>query len=423
MVVASRILAMCIVPFLLVVSTTVNADDGVLIGFFLGNEPRSAAVGDDCEGDGSTYQYQVIDPVTVSMTGDYRFSDAGHHIFPIDTQLAVYSPDYDPANPAQNRVGFVTTGNPIHDAPVSLQSGVQYVFVVQGECNRSNRDGRWSFTYSGPGTLMGENIYPAPAYSIGNFDGSDPSLPEEAFCGVVDYQTHGPIRVPQTGTYYFSDSSIHYDMDMALLIHSAPFDPGNPFENRVAGLDDGGEVMLEKGQDYYFVIQPMCENATGDFFFVLLGPSSIFQITEGVNGAWVNLDTLGQGILVDVYPNIDLFFAALFTFDTTPADGSETAVVGEPNHRWVTAQGPIDGDTVALQVYRTSGGLFDDPAPTDTEAVGTMDITFSACNKAELDYNFSGHSGSYSLVRLADGNNVTCQQIMNRLAVPFESAQ
>jgi len=37
---------------------------------------------------------------------------------------------------------------------------------------------------------------------------------------------------------------------------------------------------------------------------------------------------------------------------------SVTALLGEPGHRWLTAQGPYDGNSANLTVYLTEGGVF-----------------------------------------------------------------
>ena len=52
--------------------------------------------------------------------------------------------------------------------------------------------------------------------------------------------------------------------------------------------------------------------------------------------------------------------------------------------RWLTAQGPLVGTSADLIVYETLGGSFDDPNPSETNAVGTMTIDFTDCRNADL---------------------------------------
>jgi len=410
--------ALAILILLLFLAPPVLASEGVLSGFFRGNESTAKTVGFNCGADANaTFAYQTLAPVTASLTGAYSFSDTGHH-YGLDAQLAVYT-SFNPTNPAANRVGYVQTGTEDEGA-ISLTTGVDYVIVIQACGAFSDFQADWSFDYRGPGNLSGPSIYPAPAYFSGAFDGNDPSLPEEVVCGITDYQVTGPVRVAVAGEYVFSDSSVHDAVDISLAVYRDAFDAANPGDNLLSGFDDGGKVWLEEGVDYYLVVQPACQNKSGDFRYVLLGPSPVFRITEGVNGAWLNPVTPGQGILIEVFPDINVFFAAWFTWDTTQPGDDETADVGGPNQRWLTAQGSFQGDTATLQLYNSTGGLFDDPSAVASTAVGTMTIQFTACNAANVSYEFEGHKGNFVVNKLANDNVATCQGLMNRLKVPLD---
>ena len=394
--------------------------EGVVSGFFRGNEMKIASIGLDCSLDGATtFSYRKLDGVRASADGDYNFSDTGHH-YELDTQLAVYT-NFNPANPTVNRVGFVSDGFD-GDRTIRLQAGVSYTLVVQACGPLSDRRGEWSFAYDGPGTLNGPQIYPTPAYASGAFDGSDPLLAEDIYCGQTDYQVTGPIRVPKTGEYVFSDSSIHYALDICLAVYRDSFDADNPSSNLVDVFDDGGKINLEEGVDYYLLTQPLFDNDIGEFRYVLMGPSATFLITEGVNGAWYNTETPGQGILMEVYPDIPLLFAAWFTWDTSPPGAGEMAVIGDPNHRWLTAQGGYELDTATLPVGVSRGGIFDAPnLVPPPETVGSMTIQFQECNAAEVSYSVEGIAGSFTMNKLANDNNATCEAIMSQQKVPFES--
>ncbi|MDX1555108.1 MAG: hypothetical protein R3212_03685, partial [Xanthomonadales bacterium] len=65
-----------------------------------------------------------------------------------------------------------------------------------------------------------------------------------------------------------------------------------------------------------------------------------FQINAGLNDAWFNALTPGQGFFITVFPDIEMMFLAWFTYDTERPDPSVMADVGEPGHRWLTAFGP-----------------------------------------------------------------------------------
>ena len=162
---------------------------------------------------------------------------------------------------------------------------------------------------------------------------------------------------------------------------------------------------------------------------VLGAEPEIFQINPGLNGSWANFDTLGQGFFIDVFPDIPLLFLAWFTWEVEQQSAAQNqsslqqsgssgskllAVVGDDNHRWLTAQGPFADNTATLDVTLTTGGLFDDPQPTGNSEMGTygtMTLTFTDCKTGTVDYNFTaiGLSGSVPIQRLAEDNVALCE--------------
>ena len=139
-----------------------------------------------------------------------------------------------------------------------------------------------------------------------------------------------------------------------------------------------------------------------------------FRINAGLNDAWLNLATLGQGFFITVFEDIGMMFVAWFTYDTVRPDTSVTAVLGEPGHRWVTAFGPYDGDTASLEIEVTSGGVFDSATPETAQVKdGTMRIIFADCENALLEYAITslGLQGSIPLSRIANDNVAACEQM------------
>lgn len=161
------------------------------------------------------------------------------------------------------------------------------------------------------------------------------------------------------------------------------------------------------------------------------GVEPAFQINPGLNGSWANFDTLGQGFFIDVFPDIPLIFFAWFTWETGQAapaqneslapqaakSGSKLqAVVGDDNHRWLTAQGPFSGNSAVLNVTLTTGGLFDDPTPVTNSTAGeqgTITLTFDDCKTGTVDYDFTaiGLSGSVPIQRLSEDNVLLCESM------------
>jgi len=147
-----------------------------------------------------------------------------------------------------------------------------------------------------------------------------------------------------------------------------------------------------------------------------LGPS--FTINAGLNDAWFNLATNGQGFLITVFPDLKQMFLAWFTYDTERPPEDVIAQLGEPGHRWLTAQGPYEGDTASLTVFVTKGGVFDaaDPiASTDPAGDGTMTIEFADCTEGLVRYEITslGISGEIPIQRITPGNVPLCEALAN----------
>ena len=130
------------------------------------------------------------------------------------------------------------------------------------------------------------------------------------------------------------------------------------------------------------------------------------DINAGMDGAWYEQDTSGQGYLIDTHVNPDgsnFIFVAWFTYGTDSASG----------HRWLTAQGNYEGSSAELDVYETTGGSFDDPIKPETEKIGTMRLEFFDCNYALLTYDLINDSidGSASITRVIPGAHGLCEEI------------
>jgi hypothetical protein len=156
----------------------------------------------------------------------------------------------------------------------------------------------------------------------------------------------------------------------------------------------------------------LAENQYKQFYGTVLG----FQINPGLNDAWFNLTTSGQGFLITVFPDIKQMFLAWFTFDTERPAEDVTAMLGEPGHRWLTAQGPYDGDTANLTIFVTEGGIFDAAEPvasTDLAGDGTLTIEFADCSGGLVKYQITslGISGEIPIQRITPDNVPLCEAL------------
>jgi hypothetical protein len=141
-----------------------------------------------------------------------------------------------------------------------------------------------------------------------------------------------------------------------------------------------------------------------------------FQINNGLNDAWFNPATAGQGFLMTVFPNLGQMFVAWFTYDVERPPEDVTAVLGDPGHRWLTAQGPYAGDTATLTITVTEGGVFDAAEPAasnDGVGDGTMTIEFADCTAGLVTYDIPsvGRSGEIPIQRIVEDNVPVCESL------------
>ena len=139
-----------------------------------------------------------------------------------------------------------------------------------------------------------------------------------------------------------------------------------------------------------------------------------FRINPGHADAWYNPDTVGQGFFITVFAELGVLSLAWFTYDTELPPNTIDAIIGDPGHRWLTAVGTFDGSTATLDVFNTSGGIFDrgTPRPSD-EAIGTITLNFNDCESGEIDYAFPGLglSGLIPIQRVALDNVALCREL------------
>jgi hypothetical protein len=145
-----------------------------------------------------------------------------------------------------------------------------------------------------------------------------------------------------------------------------------------------------------------------------VSPEPAFAINPGMNDAWFNPATDGQGVFVNVFPDQGTLFLGWFTYDVTRPEPGVPAVLGEPGHRWLTAQGPYSGNAAQLVVSRSTGGVFDSTEPVvgPPEPVGTVDIRWTDCGHAMLRYDLPAVGrGAIPLRRIVSDNAALCEAL------------
>ena len=402
---------LCTLTFLPSSAFAVNS---VLSGEFDGSEPKIESLPGTCFAD-EPLGYLQAGSFQVSASGNYYVTDA-YNVIGVDISALIYSGSFDPNLPLAN---LVTPNGVDIAAAVNLSAGVSYVLVVQHWCSNPDRtwvnmEGAWSVTITGPGNVTSDLKVSVPQMTEGSFPEDDPTTATD--CGDSQFQESGPVRVTTSGTYYYTDISINYAVDMCLQIYSAPFNAAEPDANRISLMDDFGSVELESGKDYYFLVQPLDGQQTGEFFYVFAPPAPI-AITYAMAGSWYFPPTTGQGFLIDVFDSANLMFLAWFTYDLERPASGVTAMIGDPGHRWMTAVGPFQGDTAELGITWSSGMIFDSEVPAVTNASdGTLTVEFFDCQTGRVSYNLgsSGRSGEVPIQRIVNDAVPFCEQMTQK---------
>ncbi len=145
-----------------------------------------------------------------------------------------------------------------------------------------------------------------------------------------------------------------------------------------------------------------------------LAESEEFVINAGLNDAWYNPSTAGQGFFITVFPDLGQVSVAWLTYDTELPPYYAIASLGDPGQRWLTALGPYEGAQAELVVYSASNGLFDAAFPVpELSPVGSIHLQFEDCYTGMINYELPGigRSESIPIERVASDNISLCEAL------------
>ena len=139
-----------------------------------------------------------------------------------------------------------------------------------------------------------------------------------------------------------------------------------------------------------------------------------FTINAAISDAWFFSDTAGQGFFIIVWEDSQLVFMAWFTYDTERPPEDVMAILGEPGQRWLTALGPYEGDTALLDVFLSSGMVFDSaepPVTTEQLEGATIEIVWTDCKTGLVKYNIPtpGLMGEIPIERIVEDKVAACE--------------
>jgi len=142
-----------------------------------------------------------------------------------------------------------------------------------------------------------------------------------------------------------------------------------------------------------------------------------FVINTGLNDAWYNSATSGQGFFITIFPDLGVVSLAWFTYDTELPPPEATANLGDPGHRWLTAVGEFIDDQSVMDIEFTSGGLFDaasDITRTEPGSAGTLTLKFDDCRTGSVEYDITtiNAQGTVPIQRVAADNVALCETLL-----------
>jgi len=233
------------------------------------------------------------------------------------------------------------------------------------------------------------------------------------------YAEMAATRVPGL---YFSDLNgllqVTYGFDG---VQHSQYDPAYPIPPGDPSLPDPelpSPIEAFQPRDYshltYEGYKVLAQAQYDEFYGPLLNEQK-FQINAGLNDAWFNPVTDGQGFFINVFPDSGQLFLGWFTYELERPDESVTAQLGEPGHRWLTAQGPYADNQAVLDVHLTAGGVFDTspPVPENTPD-GEIIVEFESCNSGTVSYDIPSvdRQGVIPIQRITLDNVPLCESLL-----------
>lgn len=213
------------------------------------------------------------------------------------------------------------------------------------------------------------------------------------------------------------DSGGNYQEDFILAIINA--EGVDFYPNGDVLIGSGGDSSVRRYDVNGDLVSTVVASGSGGLLTpnaVVLRPrfESDFEINAGLNDAWYNAETAGQGFFITVFPDQQKMFLAWFTYDTERPAPGVTANLGEPGHRWLTAFGSYSGNAATLSVELTQGGIFNSAEPAPTQGPdGLIEVFWSDCENGlvRFDIASAGVSGDIPITRIANDNVARCEAI------------
>jgi hypothetical protein len=420
----------------LMTSQPVFANNVTISDVFAEGGTEMAASPASC-GEFGTQAYQEVGVVHVSATGNFEIADAGNLLGftgegqgVIDIVINIYQDNFDPADPAANRLTSIDEG-----VSIALEANRDYVLVIQPWCE--NIGGTFAIVLRGDSTFTGQG-FESDSYTFGQHSQTDLTANFPDGLGTHSYDASGPISVFETGLYYFGDVGINFNAGITLLAYENAFNPANTSANLAGIVSEAGSLSLSKDKSYVFVAVDTFDLG-GNWQFALFPPGPA-RFNDSMRGAWVTPGVDGAGVLMEAGSQSNILFFAWFTFPDAPAiagwsktvsglnsddqTGTE-ADIGSVDQRWLTGFGLIHPDSAVVDISyeNTTGGQFNAtlPKPVTDSNYGFGTAQVFDCNNIIIGFDLPGGVvGSAAMNRAIPDGIAQCEQMRN--AAPITQA-
>lgn len=192
------------------------------------------------------------------------------------------------------------------------------------------------------------------------------------------------------------------------------------FDDFEPGPGQEGSLMPDVGSEAI-----VADNARGcNSVDEILGSVPLAGLNAGLNDAWFHPRTDGQGFFIVIFPKIRQVFLSWFTYDIQRPAEDVIAYLGEPSHRWLTAQGEYAGSEALLDIWLTRGGIFDSAKPVPQWLdEGELLLEFTTCNAGSVQYDIASINkhGSIPIERVALDNVALCYELNASLEQSLEA--
>ena len=247
---------------------------------------------------------------------------------------------------------------------------------------------------------------------------------------VVAWYTHTPDALPRTRSNltWFTGAGVLANgvANVSLVRSRGTFDAPTNFLEQAGNLrvrfvdcrhavleydlNVGGNILQGSTSLQRLSSDAVCESyrTLGDAAITTLAPpAAANRFQYGMTGTWYNPVTDGQGMLLEYYPQEQLLLAGWYTYDFT-----DTSPQGAQPPLWMTALGPVNGNSATLQVTLTRGGGFVAPTPVTSTNIGTLTINATDCTHVTASYSLTIdgqlRTGQFPMQRLT--SSALCRQ-------------